>query len=236
MLMDPAALRELIIQKAIEFGADDAGVCLVADLFEGPTHRQFPFPNDVDRHDCILVIAVAHPAGKPELDYYVKRESARFGNSEGNRKLIQISDLVGSWLKQERISSRDLHYYVERGGVFLKGAAVLAGLGTIGDNNLFIHPGYGPRIRLRAHLVQASIAPSSPLDFEPCKDCVKPCLEVCPANSLDDKGYHHDGCQEYMDKEAAESPIIPSDDGQGQREIRCCRICEFACSYEGTLE
>lgn len=234
--MDPTTLRDRIIQKTLQFGADDVGVCLAADLLDGPTHRKFPLPEGIKKHHSILVIALSHPPGKPELDYYVKRESARFGNSQGNRELMNISGRIGSWLTQEGITSNDLHYYVERGGVFLKGAAFLAGLGTIGINNLFIHPDYGARIRFRAHLVEVPIAPSIPLDFEPCKDCLKPCLEACPAKALDGKGYHHDGCQKYMDRAFAETPILPADDGHGQREIHCCRICEFACSFVGAME
>jgi epoxyqueuosine reductase len=236
-MTDKVALRDRIIAKAMEFGADDAGVCLAGDLLQGPTHSKFPFPEGLEKQHSILVMGLSHPVNKPELDYYTRREGARFGNSRGNRELMNISDRVGNWLEHERIVSRDLHYYVERGGVFLKGAAVLAGLGTIGVNNLFIHPGYGPRIRFRAHLVEALLTPSDPIDFDPCKDCEKPCLQVCPVRALDKKGYHHNGCQEFMDREAADTPLLPVDGSeQMQREIRCCRICEIECTFTGALE
>jgi hypothetical protein len=40
-----------------------------------------------------------------------------------------------------------------------------------------------------------------------------------------------------MDQEAAESPLILSEPhGKTLRVVRSCRICEFACSYEGILE
>ena len=171
------------------------------------------------------------------LDYFIKKEGRQYGNSEGNRRLMDLSNHVGNWLKKKGIYSRDLHYYVQRGGVFLKGAAVLAGLGTIGVNNLLIHPRYGPHIRFRAHLVDAPLDPSTPLDFEPCAGCDRPCLDICPAKALDPEGYHHDECQEYMDLQAARSPVLgPDDDGLTRREIRSCRICELACTFKGTRE
>jgi len=229
--------REKIIQKAIELGADDAGVCLAAELLEVSTHRKFSLPEGIKKQHAIIVIALNHPAGRLELDYFLKHEGFRFGNSEGNRLLKSISDSLGQWLSKEGLVSRDLHYYVEMGGVFLKEAAVLAGLGFIGKNNLLIHPGYGARIRFRAHLVETPFTPSTPLDFDPCRECEQPCLDVCPAKALDKEGYHHDTCLVYMDRQAAESPLMPSGhNGHVLREVRSCRICEFACSYQGTLE
>ena len=148
--MNPTVFKDNVIEKALEFGADDAGVCLAADLLGGPTHRRFPLPEGINMDHAVLVVALSHPVEEPQLDYFIRREGYRFGNSEGNRRLMDISSHLGQWLAEEGISSRDLHYYVEMGGVFLKGAAVLAGLGCIGVNNLFIHPGYGPRIRFRA--------------------------------------------------------------------------------------
>jgi epoxyqueuosine reductase len=234
------ALTNRITRKTKELGADDAGVCLASDLLSGPTHRDLPLPEGIENHHCILVLALNHPPDVPELDYYVIRDGARFGNTEGNRLLMDISEHIGQWLNDEGIASRDLHYYVERGGVFLKGAAVLAGLGTIGMNNLFIHPGYGPRIRLRAHLVETSLSPSTPLDFNPCTDCNKPCLDVCPEKAFDETGetgYKWDRCHVRMVRNFTESVILPADeDKPAAKETHCCRMCELSCSYVGSSE
>jgi epoxyqueuosine reductase len=229
--------RDKIIQKAIELGADDAGICLADELLDVSTHRKFPMPEGIKKQHSILVMALNHPASRLDLDYFVKYEGFRFGNSEGNKRLKSISDSIGQWLSKEGLVSRDLHYYVEMGGVFLKEAAVLAGLGFIGKNNLLIHPGYGARIRFRAHLIERPLRPSAPPAFDPCRECDEPCLYVCPARALDNKGYHHDACLAYMDRQAAESPLLLSGcKGQPLREVQSCRICEFACSYRGIQE
>ncbi len=235
--MDTAALRDRVIREAIDFGADDAGVCLASDLLSSPTHHMFPLPEGIEDRHSIIVIALSHPPQKPELDYYIIRNGARFGNSKGNRMLMDISDRIGQWLSDEGIASHDLHYYVEMGGVFLKEAAVLAGLGIIGVNNLLIHPRHGPNIRFRAHLIKVPLAPSTSLNFDPCMGCRKPCLDVCPVGALDQTGFIWDRCRDHADHNAAEAVIQPTDGDQpATREHRCCRMCELSCSYTGSFE
>jgi len=235
--MSRTDLRDQIICKAGEFGADDAGVCLASELLSGPAHSGSDLPGDVDDRHSVLVIALSHPPDQPELDYFIRKDGFRFGNSKGNRRLMDISDRVGRWLKVEGIASRDLHYYVEHGGVFLKDAAVLAGLGTVGKNNLLIHPGFGPRVRFRAHLVGASLTPSTPLEFDPCLDCRKPCLGVCPEKALDHRGYWTEKCQVRLDREFEEGVLRPAEgENPPAREARYCRECELACSYTGSYE
>jgi epoxyqueuosine reductase len=235
--MDPTALRDRIVRKTVEFGADDAGVCLASDLLKGPAHSKYPLPEGVEDNHSILVFALSHPPDKPELDYFIKKDGFRFGNSKGNKQLMDISSRIGQWLEKEGIVSHDLHYYVERGGVFLKGAAVLAGLGVMGVNNLFMHPGYGPRIRLRAHLVNIRLPPSGRLEFDPCMGCLQPCLNACPEDALDETGYDQETCLARFDRDDAEGMILPADgDRPAAREIHFCRECELCCSYTGTME
>jgi len=235
--MEHSILRDRIINKALELGADDAGVCRASDLLSGRTHSMFPMPEGIEDHHSILVMALNHPPGKPELDYFFKKDGFRFGNSEGNRRLMAISERVAQWLDSQDIPSRDLHYYVERGGIFLKGAAALAGLGTIGVNNLLVHPGYGTRVRFRAHLVETEVAPSVPLDFDPCLDCAKPCLTACPELALNQREYIKDRCRDRFDRDYEEGVPLPAGDtGPVTREVHYCRECEFACCYKGSKE
>ena len=64
--MDKTALRDRIIGKTMDFGAEAAGVCLAADLLECTAHRKFPLPEGIEKHHSILVIAFSHPPEKPE--------------------------------------------------------------------------------------------------------------------------------------------------------------------------
>jgi epoxyqueuosine reductase len=78
------------------------------------------------------------------------------------------------------IKTYKLPYFVEKDGIFLNDAAVYAGLGCIGKNNLVISPEYGPRIRFRALLLNKEAKSTDPCEFNPCENCGQPCRSACP--------------------------------------------------------
>ena len=93
--------------------------------------------------------------------------------------------LKGSLAETFEIAAQPLPYHVEKGGIFLKDAAMLAGLGIIGANNLLITPQFGPRVRLRALFLDCELAaPTGPLNFSPCDGCNQPCWEACPQQAF----------------------------------------------------
>jgi epoxyqueuosine reductase len=59
-------------------------------------------------------------------------------------------------------------------GIYLKDAAVLAGFGCIGMNNLMITPQFGPRQRIRVLLVNTVLPSTGSMDFDPCNGCDMP--------------------------------------------------------------
>ena len=83
-------------------------------------------------------------------------------------------------------------YFVSKGGIFLKDAAVVAGLGCLGRNNLVITPEYGPRIRFRALFIDRDAEATGPLEFNPCESCEQPCREACPVKSFKKTVYSAD--------------------------------------------
>ena len=83
-------------------------------------------------------------------------------------------------------------YFVSKGGIFLKDAAVAAGFGCIGKNNLVITPDFGPRIRFRALLLDREAEPTGPLEFEPCEGCDQPCRKACPIKAFQNRVYPAD--------------------------------------------
>lgn len=58
-----------------------------------------------------------------------------------------------------------LPYHIEHGGVYMKDAAVLAGLGRMGKHNMLITPRYGPRLRLRVMLTEADLPSMGMITF-----------------------------------------------------------------------
>lgn len=71
--------------------------------------------------------------------------------------------------------------------VSLRHAAVEAGLGTLGTNQLLITDSFGPRVRLMAILTEASLVPDTPMEDEYCDDCGI-CIEQCPAGAISEEG------------------------------------------------
>jgi epoxyqueuosine reductase len=150
-----------IIKKVREFGADLAGFVDVESLQRSPSHKmhsrlplyeldsenaaaseenqplevKVSFPKEAQ---AMLIIAICHPEDTPTLDFW---RNPFPGGTEGNLHLIRINNKIIKWLKEnENIIGVQIPYAIEQGGLYLKDAAVLAGLGVIGKNNLLITP------------------------------------------------------------------------------------------------
>jgi epoxyqueuosine reductase len=215
---------------------DYSGVGTVKD---GDARRNDSMFSGPDAAGSVLVIGLAHPKDEPALDWWDGR------GTPGNRVMIDIVQRTGQQIENRlKINTRKLHYYVEKGGVFLKDAAVLAGLGCIGRNNMVVTPSHGPRIRLRALLLDAALRPTGPIVFDPCADCNEPCRRVCPEKAMAGKApifrslefaerlsardgfYDRERCNIKMEKDESESMRR----GAGERTpVQYCRQCELVC-------
>ncbi len=249
-----------IIEMALENGATLAGIANMEAIKESASHaiykkmgdyagigtvkndalpdnQLFTWPDSVR---SVLVIGLSHPEEKPELDWWDGR-----GGTPGNRILMDIIKRTSQRIEDTlKINTSKLHYYVEKGGVFLKDAAVLAGLGCIGKNNMLITASNGPRIRLRALFLEAEIHPTGPIPFDPCADCKVYCRRVCPEHAMGEKAaifksiefsgslpgrdgtYNRELCNVRMEKDVTES--YKNNDGK-QSIVKYCRKCEFVC-------
>ena len=67
-------------------------------------------------------------------------------------------------------------------------AALLAGLGRFGVNNMILTPEFGPRVRFGSILSTAELPPDPMLDEELCIRCMR-CVKMCPSNALDKLDY-----------------------------------------------
>ena len=254
------SLGEKIIENALANGATIAGIASMEAVKKSASHtiysemgdytgvgtvrerssiKDFKLFNWPDAVKSLLVIGLSHPKDKPELDWWDGR------GTPGNRILIDIIKRTRENIENDmKIKTFSLHYYVEKGGIFLKDAAVLAGLGCIGKNNLLITPLNGPEVRLRALFLSADIQPTGPIDFDPCTECKVPCRSICPENAMNEKysifqsmktsqplpgrdgTYNRNLCNNRMEKDERES----SDQKDSKQPmVKYCRKCEFVC-------
>ncbi len=83
-------------------------------------------------------------------------------------------------------------------GLFLKDIGAMAGIGPIGKNNLLLTPDFGPQVRLRALVTDATLKCGNPiLTSEYCATCQK-CVDACPANALANGQYAREKCEPYQ--------------------------------------
>ena len=259
-------LREEFLNKILALGADIAGTASVSALRNGPSETLFPNMKDHTRDHfadeittglphgavfwendaaSVIVYGVSHPADRPQMDWWCGEI-----DPPGNKKLLEISRNFIRYMKEQHpeISVYSRRYHVERGGLYLKDAAVMAGLGCIGRNNLLITPEYGPRVRLRAVVLSVPLPPTGPSDYDPCEGCPAPCIAHCPRMAFSktiytaeetgltrlpgrDGSYFRASCNEQMlsDEARAGEGIMPEVSDRPDKIIKYCRNCELYC-------
>lgn len=226
-----------IVEAAKACGASLAGIASVDALRKSSSYAIYdrsPYYKGYERVEwpaearSVLVLALVHEPSEPELDWW----SNIRGRTPGNRLLMDMSKSLKAWLADLLgIQARSLAYQVEKGGILLKDAAALAGLGVIGKNNLLITPEHGPRVRLRALFLDADLAPTGPVDYDPCRGCDMPCREACPMDAFKNGDYGRPFCNEKMRENEANEVLVEKWTGSDtpSRVVKYCRSCETSC-------
>jgi epoxyqueuosine reductase len=232
-------IEEIILAKAKEMGVSLAGIARVDDLKASTSYQIYdkrPFYEEYKgvkwpaQYRSVLVFALSHPASEPVLDWWSMKVP---GFTPGNRILRRQSRQLRIWLNEElKMAALSLPYQIEYGGIFLKDAAVLAGLGVIGKNNLLVTPEFGTRVRLRGLFMGADLDPTGPIDFDPCNGCDMPCRRACPRDVFRSGTFDRDICKQETDLRDANMKVL---DGSimgidvPSKVAKYCRKCEFAC-------
>lgn len=217
-----------IIGEVCRLGASLAGILTLDSLLDTPSQGGRPHPYWPRWAISVLVYGLHHPADQLQLD----RWGGKLG-TPGNRQLISVGTRTIEKLAHVYgIHAHDLPYSPSSGGIYLKEAAVKAGLGVIGKNNLLITPEFGPHLRLRAMLLDLPLDGASPMSaFDPCRGCPAPCWYRCPQEAFADGGYNVDRCRLQLQRD--EMWPLPHDitvTGADERYvIEYCRECDLSC-------
>ena len=139
-----------------------------------------------EEYKSALVIAVPYDK-QLVLEEYTE-EAFDTSILSAKTRLEQILKDVEDLLKEERIK-----FYIppvaqqneeDLLAVFsFKYAAVNAGLGWIGKNDVLITEEYGPRVRLSAVLIDYPFMPGERITESRCGTCTK-CVDICPHKAL----------------------------------------------------
>lgn len=222
-----------ILAHALTLGASVAGVVPVSLLLDCPSVRSAGQHGLARTDGAVIVLGLYHDPACPEMDWWEEGKS-----TPGDRALHAITTALSRCLHDEYgREAHDIPYAVGDGGIYLKDAAVLAGLGIIGKNNLVLVPGYGPRIRFRALWADLVVEAVPVLDdWSPCTGCARPCRTHCPQQAFSGGAFSRERCLLRMNADKASGGPQDDDDDDDdlvQKHVQHCRMCELYCSYSG---
>jgi epoxyqueuosine reductase len=99
-------------------------------------------------------------------------------------------------------------------------AALLAGLGNFGVNNMLLTPDFGPRVRFASILTAAEIEPDPVIERPLCTKCMR-CVKACPVHAL--------GGEDYPAGLSNKRTCAARSEALSKRFISPCGICIKVC-------
>ncbi|HBC46197.1 MAG TPA: hypothetical protein DCZ43_04055, partial [candidate division Zixibacteria bacterium] len=106
-------------------------------------------------------------------------ELARYIQSEGYQAMPIAASFTIDWDKQTAHLSH-------------RHAALEAGLGFWGRNNLLVHPQFGAGVRLSSVFTDMPLVDDEPIPND-CGECTA-CMIACPAEAINENGFDFDKC------------------------------------------
>lgn len=221
-------LKQEVKENVLAWGANFVGIASIDAFSDYESQNRPTFNFNIGTPKTVIVIGI-HMVD-PSLDLWLHPEAW----AQDLRPSRSFADeiLRGIAYRCSLVLEREYNYKTKPAtyepGLFLKEAAVLAGLGIIGRNNLLVTQQFGPRVRLRAIISEAPLESDPRPDWDPCRDCPGPCLTHCPVNALTPK-YTRDKCLDYCLKTLRTIPDISS------AAQLWCEECVLACPISQDL-
>lgn len=188
-----ATLAVELRQKAIEWGVDLLGFAPVERFTRFPLEHR---PTAALAEARTVVVLGLHMVD-PLLDLWLHAPPTTgvgrlsTGRAFEDEIMRSVCYRIVLFLERRGFRSEVAGY---EPGIYLKDAAVLAGLGVIGRNNLLVTPQFGPRVRLRAVITAAEIPPSRLMDIKPCPETCDRCIQACPTKALEGGRFNRERC------------------------------------------
>lgn len=194
-------MKNQIKEIILKLGADVCGIANIDHFSKAPAgfHPKDIFP------DCksVVVFGVALPKGLtmveprliyghfnygacPEVDWIGFKAAKEIERLSGGYAAPLPSDSPYEYWDAEKMEGRGL--------ISMKHAAVLAGLGTLGQSTLLLNEEYGNMLTLGAVLTELDLA-SDPLAESICIEGCNLCLKNCPSQALDGQRADQSKCR-----------------------------------------
>jgi epoxyqueuosine reductase QueG len=174
--------RESVQEWALSLGFDLLGVAPAAE---------FPAVPGWTRSVIVLGMAALDPAFDMEL--YVELEGSRRWSKWAYERLAAGAARLALAMGGQGHRAQPLTYEDSLALIDLKVAAVRAGLGVRGLNNLVVTRRFGPRVRFGAVFSGLHLPAGEPRQDYYCVSCSL-CLAACPTGALTPGGFDRSRC------------------------------------------
>ncbi|KUO41388.1 MAG: hypothetical protein APZ16_02500 [Candidatus Hadarchaeum yellowstonense] len=185
--------KNKVKKLALRLGVDLVGFGPARKMDAAPAgHRATDFLPDAE-----TIISAAIRINYSAVEGLPKTRREYVNANDGARTILNEALVrVSGYLEEQGYSAIPFLQGTDRelmmGDLSLKHAAVVAGIGEFGLNNLVLTPQFGPRVLLGAVVTSAPIKPDPPLKIQLCDRCGA-CLKACPTGALKDpKGYNRE--------------------------------------------
>ena len=227
--MDEDAVKQKIVVKAKELGANIVRTCSVERWREKPIQSAEFWPQNIwPWSKSVIVLAI--PLFAPMLDTTPSMVYQELYDTS-NRVLDDMSYRLANYIVSElgyraMFFPKDCYYSIE---VLVDNpnaafshvlAGFYAGVGTIGDSHNLISREFGPRMRIVSIITDAPLSQDDMLEKNLCIHC-KQCLKRCPIHCFTEESQH----PYIMDKVACTKHHI---DIKNQHHWSC-GVCTSVC-------
>jgi epoxyqueuosine reductase len=205
-------LKSKLLEKCREMEIPLVGIASVKDWENPPFHPWMPeefYPQSI-YPEARSVLVIGLPITLPVLEtapsiYY--HELYKTVNSLLDQYTYRLSNFLNEMGYPSIFVPRDGYGSVEvlkdNPVAFFshRHAAMLAGLGNFGVNNMLLTREYGPRVRFASVFTTADMSYDPVIEDRLCIHCMR-CVNMCPSNALDEGDYpggltNKDACTSY---------------------------------------
>jgi epoxyqueuosine reductase QueG len=183
--------REALQALAFDLGFDLLGVAPAAE---------FPAVPGWAQSVVVLGLAALDPAY--DLELYLEQEGDRRWSKWAYERIAAGAARLALAMAGLGYPAQHLTYEDSLALIDLKAAAVRAGLGVRGLNNLVITRRFGPRVRFGAVFATLPLADGEPLHDYYCVSCSL-CIAACPTGALAPGGFERSRCIAEFEPDAA---------------------------------